>query len=153
MTRMVAILSLASLLLIGAEARSAHGTSQEVVPLADQWSPLAMITGFHSVPNRAGWAIRVLEADGSASVAENPVALFIVATNGGTSNLRQNVWRLPEGVERVKRVAGSRCGVDIQAEVDNRDDPAAGPKAVVVKTCFIRANGELESRLRVEETN
>jgi hypothetical protein len=68
----------------GIEAQAATGSSQEVKPLPAQWNPLAIITGYHSLVNRkAGLAIRVLEADGSASVADNPVSLFVVATNGG----------------------------------------------------------------------
>jgi hypothetical protein len=138
----------------------AHGKSLDVEPLPERWNPLAMITGVHSISNRkSGLALRVLEADGSAGVAENPISLFIVATNGGTSNLTQHVWRLPQGVERVLRVTQSKCGLDIQAQVDAGVEPVPGregtsgaaSKVVLIKTCFLGANGELGSTLRTEE--
>lgn len=154
MAKAVGSLIVVALTMFGTGFQSAHGRSQETTPLPEQWNKLAMITGFHSVANtKTGLAIRVLEADGSASVAENPIALFIVATNGGTRDLKEHIWRLPEGVERVKKVVKSNCGVDIQAEVDSGEDSAAGRKLTVIKACFVKANGELDSRLRTDETN
>jgi hypothetical protein len=137
------------------DAKAPERTPKEVAPLSEEWNPLTMITGFHSVSNKkARLAIRVLEADGSASVAENPVSLFVVATNGGTSDVKQHVWRLPGGVERVKKVSASKCGVDIQAEIDDAASSEPGGRAaIVIKACFIRGDGELESQLRIEEAN
>jgi hypothetical protein len=130
----------------------AHHSSQEVNPLTDEWNPLGMITGFHAVADRKlGLELRVLEADGSASVAEDPVSLFVVARKGATSDVVQHIWRLPRGVERVKRVTRSKCGLDIQAEVDDDSEPFPRRRLALIKTCFVRPNGELEPLLRIDD--
>ena len=133
-----------------------HGESPTIEPLPKEWAPLAMITGFHSlVHKKSGLVLRVLEADGSSSAAENPVSLFIVATNQGTSDLREYVWKLPRGVARVKKVTSSTCGLDIVADVDAADGEqrVVGQKPRVIKACFVDAKGELESHLRLLEAD
>ena len=113
-----------------------------------------MVTGFHSVSNgKLGLAMRVLEADGSASVAENPVLLFVVVTNQGTSNLEERIWRLPQGVARVREATACKCGLKITAEVDGGDGKpgAAGAKSrVTIRACFVNDEGGIESKLRVQ---
>jgi len=150
------VIGLLVILAVGAErGRVVDAESRDVEPLPEKWSVLSMVTGFHSVTSKkAGLSVRVLESDGSASVAEDPVSLFIVATNNGTSDIKQRVWRLPEGVERVRKVTASRCGLDIVADVDSGGDEGLDgrlkTKSVTIKTCFLTANGGLESRLRVD---
>lgn len=118
-----------------------------------EWQSLAMVTGFHALSNRKlGFAMRVLEADGSASVAENPVTLFIVVTNQGTSDLEERVWRLPVGVAQVRKVTASRCGLEIAAEIEAEGEPGApGKKSpTVIRACFLSDKGKLDSKLRME---
>ena len=119
-----------------------------------EWQSLAMVTGFHSVSNRKlGLAMRVLEADGSASVAENPVFLFVVVTNQGTSDLEERIWRLPQGVAQVRKVTACKCGLEIAAEVDGGDGKpgAAGAKSrATIRACFLNDKGGIESKLRVQ---
>ena len=125
-----------------------------IEPLSKEWATLAMITGLHSVVGgKSGFALRVLEADGSNSVAENPVSVFVVATNQGTSDLQEHVWRLPEGVIRVKKVVASKCGLDIAADVVAADQKqrVQGKKSVELKACFFDEKGMLGSHLYLTE--
>jgi hypothetical protein len=126
-----------------------------VDPLQGQeWQTLAIVTGFHSVSNgKLGLAVRVLEADGSASVVENPVSLFVVVTNRGTSDLEERIWRLPQGVAQVRKVTACKCGLKIAAEVDSGDGKpgAAGARSrATIRACFLNDKGGIESKLRVE---
>jgi hypothetical protein len=56
------------------------------------------------------------------------------------------------GVDHVKKVNASKCGVDIQAEVDNGDQPNRALNTVIIKACFIQPNNELDGRMLVSET-
>jgi hypothetical protein len=137
-------------------ARQVHGEPTAIEPLPKEWAPMAMITGFHSlVHQKSGLVLRVLEADGSSSVAENPVSLFIVATNQGTSDLREHVWRLPRGVARVKKVSASKCGLDILVDMDvaNEAQGSVKQKPATISACFIDAKEELQSCLQVSEVD
>jgi hypothetical protein len=152
---MVKATLIALLAVLGAARNAgADSTPRTVAPLSKEWAPLGMITNLHTlVHKKSGLTIRVLEADGSGSVAEDPISLFIVATNRGTSDLREHVWRLPHGLARLKKVVASKCGVDIVGEVDVPDGEQglSKKKAVVVKSCFIGPTGELESQLKVDD--
>ncbi len=116
-------------------------------------SALAMVTGFHVVVHKAsGFQVRLLEADGSASVAWDPVSLFVVVSNNGTSDLQQRVWRLPNGVERVRAITPTACGVDVRVEVDRiKDAMVVGRDQRTLRLCFLSAQGSLLSRLSVAE--
>ena len=134
------------------DAGRAHRSADAVVPLSKEWAPLAMITNIHAlVHRRSGLAVCVLEADGLASVAENPISLFVVATNRGTSDLREYVWRLPHGLGRLKKVTVSKCGIDIAGEIDvfGGEQGVGTKQSLVIRACFIDLNGNLEAQLRV----
>jgi hypothetical protein len=118
---------------------SAAEEVQEEQPV-DKWSLLGIITGYHSVVHKAsGLEIRVLEADGSASVAWDPVSLFVVVTNHGTADLVQHVWRVPRGVVRVRSLSPTSCGADVQVDVDkfSKDDRVVGTRAATLRLCFL----------------
>jgi hypothetical protein len=132
----------------------ANGTSAEVVPIeGKQADVLAMVTGLRSIVHeKSGFVVRLLEADGSASVAEDPTALFLVVANAGTSDWLGHVWRLPHGVERVRTLSPTACGVDASVEVDGREQPTPSrpsPKRVsrVFHLCFLSADGKLLPKL------
>lgn len=149
-------LARAMVLTVSVGSGAARAEFRTVEPLSKEWSPLAAITGVHLVVHkRSRLSLRVLEADGSSSVAQNPVALFIVATNEGTSDLKEHVWRLPRGVVRVHKVTASNCGLDVVADVDTLGDEERmpGQKRRMLKVCFLSTNGELESVLTFEETD
>jgi hypothetical protein len=106
----------------------------------ERWSVLGMITGFHSVRHKkSGFEIRLLEADGSASVAQDPISLFLVVTNNGTSDLTQRVWRMPRGVARVRGMVAVACGAEINVDVDViRDDGSVpGSRPTTLRLCFL----------------
>jgi hypothetical protein len=128
---------------------------QNVAPLAgERWEVFGMITGFHSIVHKkAGLEIRVLEADGSASVAWDPISLFVVVTNNGTSDHVERVWRLPEGVEKVKALTATACGADIRVETDhiNSEELVDGTVPKIFRLCFLSATHRLDDQLTFKE--
>jgi hypothetical protein len=116
-------------------------------------SALAMVTGFHRVNHKAsGFEFRLLEADGSASVAWDPIALFVVVTNNGTSDNEQRVWRLPRGVARVRSLVPTACGVDVRVDVDRiKDTLVVGTDPKVLRLCFLAEKKSLRPTLSVTE--
>ena len=135
-------------------SRSAAADEVEEEQPADKWSVLGMITGYHSVVHKAsGLEVRVLEADGSASVARDPVSLFVVVTNNGTADLEEHVWRLPHGVERVRRLSPTSCGADVQVDVDKigKGDLVVGSRATTLRLCFLSPTNALLPKLTVTD--
>jgi hypothetical protein len=132
---------------------SAAEEVQEEQPV-DKWSVLGMITGYHSVVHKAaGLEVRVLEADGSASVAWDPVSLFVVVTNDGSSDLEEHVWRLPQGVVRVRALSPTTCGADVRVDVDRigKDGLVVGSRATTFRLCFLSPTNALLPTLTVSE--
>ena len=120
----------------------------------EKWSVLGMITGYHSIVHKAsGLEVRVLEADGSASVAWDPVSLFVVVTNNGTSDGEQHVWRLPHGVVRVRGLSPTSCGADVQVDVDKigKGELVVGSRAMTFHLCFLSPTNALLPKLTVTE--
>ena len=76
---------------------------QEGEPLqGPEWNLLGRITGFRSVVHKkAGLEARILEADGSATVALDPVTLFLVVTNIEPDGPIERAWRVPRGVTEL----------------------------------------------------
>jgi hypothetical protein len=116
---------------------------------------LALVTGFHRVTHKAsGLDVRLLEADGSASVAWDPVSLFLVVTNNGTSAGVQRIWRLPRGVERVRGTSPTTCGVDVRVDSDRiQDTVVAGTDPKVLHLCFLDDNRTLRAKLSLTEVS
>jgi hypothetical protein len=117
---------------------------------------LSLVTGFHSVRHKkSGFEVRLLEADGSASVAQDPVALYVVVTNNGASDLVERAWRIPRGVARVRGVSASDCGVEVRVDVDRpfSDGKAKGLMPKVFRLCFLSPQGKLEANFKVTETS
>ena len=93
----------------------------------------------------------MLEADGSASVAQDPIALFLVVTNNLTSDLKEHLWRLPRGVARVRSLSETSCGVDVYVDVDGPGEPTPKPVRRVFRLCFVSKEGHLMSKLQFSE--
>jgi hypothetical protein len=127
----------------------------EEVAEESSMSELALVTGFHRVIHKSsGFDVRLLEADGSASVAWDPVSLFLVVTNNGTSDNVRRVWRLPHGVERVRGMSPTTCGVDVRVDVDRvRDDRVVGKDPKVLRLCFLAEDRALRPKLSVTEVS
>jgi hypothetical protein len=135
-------------------SRSAAADEVQEEQPVEKWSVLGMITGYHSVVHKAaGLEVRVLEADGSASVAWDPVSLFVVVTNNGTADLEEHVWRLPHGVERVRRLSPTSCGADVQVDVDKigKGELVVGSRATTFHLCFLSPTNALLPKLTVTE--
>lgn len=137
----------------GSSASSAART--EEVTEEPGASELAIVTGFHRVIHKdSGFDVRLLEADGSASVAWDPVSLFLVVTNSGTSDSALRAWRLPRGVERVRGMSPTTCGVDVRVDVDRiQDTLVVGTDPKVLHLCFRAENRTLRPKLSVTEVN
>jgi hypothetical protein len=113
---------------------------------------LAIVTALHSVSLKTTrLEARVLEADGSASVAENPIMLFLVVSNGGTSDYVGHVWELSKGVSKVRTVKPSACGIELLVDRDVlRDDNRAYlQEPHVLSLCFLGPDGALADELHV----
>jgi hypothetical protein len=102
---------------------------ETTTPLGAEWATWAMITGFHhAFDKRNQLEVRLLEADGSATVGLNPVSLYVVITNNSSAaDLQQYVWLLPYRVRNVKSVKLVDSILQIRAEVDA--DPEASKSA------------------------
>jgi hypothetical protein len=133
----------------------AFATEQDAELLeGDRWQALELITGFHSVRHKkSGFEVRLLEADGSASVAQNPIALYLVVTNNGTSDAVEHAWRLRRGVARVKGLVATKCGADVRVDVDRitSDGEVRGTMPRILQLCFLDSKGTLEKQLKVSE--
>ena len=153
LVRGITIITLAVSVVCSLSASSAAEEVQEEQPI-EKWSVLGMITGYHSVVHKAsGLEVRVLEADGSASVAWDPVSLFVVVTNNGTSDGEQHVWRLSQGVVRVRALSPTTCGADVQVYVDKigKDELVVGSRATTFHLCFLSPTNALLPKLTVTE--
>jgi hypothetical protein len=130
---------------------------QESEPLeGPEWRVLGTVTGFHSAKHKkSGFEARILEADGSASVAQDPVSLYLVVTNNGTANIVERAWRIRRGVARVRGLTPSDCGVDVQVEVDRiaSDGQVRGAIPKTLRLCFLSPDGKLQPHLKVSETS
>ena len=134
-------------------ARSLAEEVSEVQP-AERWSALGTITGFHRVVHkRSGVEIRLLEKDGSASVAEDPLSLFLVARKGATPALVERIWRLPRGVARVRGMTTATCGADVRVDVDviRENDPVPGARQATLRLCFLAPDLTLLPTVNVTE--
>jgi hypothetical protein len=121
--RSIIAISAASLLLSSAHAQ------ETIKPLDAEWATLAIITGFHEAFDKQNdFEVRLLEADGSVTVALNPVALYVVINNSSGADLQHYVWRLPHRVSEVKGVKLSPPILRIRAEIDA--DPSDSSKKV-----------------------
>jgi hypothetical protein len=125
----------------------------EVAPVEGaKANALAMVTGYHSIQHKKSrLVVRLLEADGSASVAEDPIALYLVVTNNGTSDLKEHVWRLPRGVARVRSLSETTCGLDVHVDVDGPGEPARKPIPRLLGLCFLSKDGRLMSTLQFSD--
>jgi hypothetical protein len=136
----------------------ARAAEQEVEALkGPEWRFLGMITGFHSVVHKkSGFEARLLEADGSASVAMDPISLFLVVSNNGTADRIERAWRISRGVERVRNLVATKCGIDVNVGVDDpsREDPTP-PRVVprVLHLCFLSPDQKLQPTLKVREAS
>lgn len=134
----------------------AGASARAVKPLSKEWGSLTAITGFHSVVHsRSRVAVRVLEVDGSTTVAQNPVSLYVVASNQSSGEEAVDyVWRVPRGVARVRAVLVNDCGVDVEVDVDMIDEQGSvtGQSRRELRICMIGTDNKIESGLKVEET-
>jgi hypothetical protein len=125
---------------------------ETTTPLAAEWATWAMITGFHHAFDKHNQLeVRLLEADGSATVALNPISLYVVITNNSSAaDLQQYVWLLPHRVRNVKGIKLVDSILQIRAEVDA--DPEAlksAPRELSVR--YNVSNGVLSNTLTVTE--
>ena len=103
---------------------------------------MPMVTGFHGFFDKANRVeIRLLDADGSVTVAKNPVDLYLVVTNNGTpGDLQEHIWRLPLRVARVREVRRIRSGIVITGWQDFNPDTAAQRKVTATVTYHLRGS-------------
>jgi hypothetical protein len=126
----------------------------DVIAASDEeWQSLAIVTGFHIVNGpKSNFQARILEANGQATVAINPIALFLVVTNDSSAgDLQQHIWRLPLTVAQVKSVAPTDSGVHIVARLDAVPDANVKARDVNVIVRYEVANGVLKNTITVQQ--
>ena len=98
-------------------------------PLDESWQALATITGFHNfVDTATNMNVRLLEVNGEATVAINPVTLYIVVTNNSAAgDLQEHVWHLPFRIDKIGSGKQIRTGMLIKAVQEGKK--AAGQEA------------------------
>jgi hypothetical protein len=135
----------------------AHSAEQQGKALeGPEGKILGTLTGFHSVRlKKSDFEARLLEADGSASVARDPISLYLVVTNNATSDLVEHTWRLSRGVARVRGLTPSACGVDVKVDVDRvaPDGRVVGRVPRVLHLCVLSPAGQLQTDLKESETS
>ncbi len=135
------------------EVACANPQAADVVPaLNGEWELLAMITAFHSItdPN-SRFQIRVIEANGQATVAVNPITLFLVVTNDSSAgDLQQHVWRLPVTVARVSSVTRINSGIRIVASLDAMPDINVKAREVSLLVRYKAESGGLKDTITVQ---
>ena len=115
---------------------------------------LGIVTGYHSSFDKTRhWEIRLLEADGSATVAHNPIGLYLVVTNNSSgSDLQEHVWRIPHGIEKLQKVSSIESGLKISAlRVGGIDEKTQRPKLVpmIITARYEVKNGALADEVFV----
>lgn len=130
-----------------------RAADHDVQPLdGAEWKALGQVTGFHSLQHKkSGLEARLLESDGSASVAKNPISLFLVVTNNRTSDLVERTWRIPVGVAKVRNLAVAKCGVNVSVDIDSSDSNR--PTTKTLRLCFLSTGGKLQDVLKVNEAS
>jgi hypothetical protein len=126
----------------------------DVVTASDQeWQSLSMVTGFHSFSERENnFQVRVLEANGQATVALNPITLFLIVTNDSSAgDLQQHIWRLPIRVAHVKSVRGDNSEVHIVAMLDPVPDANVKAQQVNIIIRYEVSKGVLGDTIRVRQ--
>jgi hypothetical protein len=118
-----------------------------------EWEQLALITGFHSVtPLDSPFHLRVIEANGQATVAINPITLFFVVTNDSSAgDLQQHIWRLPVRVARVRSVVGVNSGVRILAILEGMPNADVKTREVNILVRYNTERGVLKDTITVQQ--
>lgn len=81
------------------------GFSEPAPKAEKELDHLQWVTGFHSLFEKAsGFEFRVLEMDGSATVARDPIYLYFVATNNSSGDDLQSVMVKLPGVSKMEKV-------------------------------------------------
>ncbi len=81
------------------------------------------ITAFHNLfLEEPGLEFRILESDASATVAMDPITLFLVITNNEGADYVGGTWQLPFRVSRFQGLGHDEHALVIAAEVDVMDD-------------------------------
>jgi hypothetical protein len=94
-------------------------------PAPKEFDGFQLITGFHSHFDKSnGFEFRILEVDGSATAAMNPVDLYLVVTNNASgADLQSMIVRLPK-VSEIKSIRFTKDPgiIQIHAFIDKLDD-------------------------------
>jgi hypothetical protein len=95
--------------------------------------------------------MRVLEANGEATVAINPITLYFVVTNDSSAgDLQQHIWRLPLTVGRVKSVTGIKAGVRILAVLEAVPNAGIKERELSILVRYSASNGLLKDTITVQ---
>lgn len=126
--------------------------TEVISALNGERDPLTMVTGFHSITQAdSPFHMRVLEANGEATVAINPIALFFVVTNDSSAgDLQQHIWRLPLTVTHVKNVTGIKSGIRILAVLQAVPNAGIKERELSILVRYNTSSGLLKDTITVD---
>jgi len=129
----------------------ASSAAESVQPLGESWQVLTIVTGFHAFLDKTNSVdVRLIESTGQATVATNPVTLYLVVTNDSSAgDLTEHIWRLPVRVASVRAVRQIKSGIVVSAVQDIKDNRTKQREVVVTAIYGVRESS-LDDNLRVE---
>jgi hypothetical protein len=139
------------LIIVAVTTFRASAATESVQPLGESWQVLTIVTGLHVILDKANSVyVRLIEANGEATVATNPVTLYLVVTNDSSAgDLKEHIWRLPVRVAGVRSVRQVRSGIVVSAVQDIKDNRTKQGEVVFTAIYGVRETS-LDKTLRVE---
>jgi hypothetical protein len=128
-------------------------TASQIVRAEDEkLELLTLITGYHSIDDPGkSLQLRILEANGEATVAVNPVTLYLVITNNSSAgDLQQHIWRLPFRVTKVRTIKQIGSGLTVVADA-HRVAEVESTERKEIHIIYKFENGTLASTIFVDE--
>jgi hypothetical protein len=127
---------------------------EAAIALSEEWQVLGLVTGFHAAADsKNSLELRLIESNGHATVAFNPITLYLVITNNSSGELQEHVWRLPVSVAKVRKIIVVKSVLKIHAEVDVSHDPRVQRRRQITITVSYRfEGGVLGEKILVQRT-
>ena len=123
-------------------------------PAPREYELLEMVTGLHTKFDKQGYEFRIIEMDGSATVALNPIQLNLVVTNHlSGADLQSKMVQLPP-VSEVKKVeileGDKKLVIDVVWDRQNEDGSQPRQEAGVIEVWIPIQNGKLPENIHVK---
>ncbi len=119
-----------------------------------EFEVLEMVTGLHKKFDKQGYEFRIIETDGSATVALNPIHLYLVVTNNSSGDDEQSkMVQLPQ-VSEIKKVefleGDKKIVIDVVWDLLSGDVSQSRKKTGVIEVWIPIQNGKLPEDIHVK---